>query len=351
MAFDSKEDLQKICESVISFQKGLENINKYIGQLNAQIEELTTRGAATHTEDVFSEYGNMLDKATAKLKNLAELQNKMLMNNDGLTDQLRQLRQFSSAVKSFDESTGILTQQAELVKDLLLKAEDGFADKIRQLQQACDKVHTMYAPMDNFKQKTDWLNEILTKNNDGLEVQLSQLQQFSVAVQQFVASTDGFNQKADYLNHLLVKSNDSMVEQERQLSQFNVTVQKMENIADKLCQQTDAIGQAAKNGAVHNMSDIADRIEQEDSLPGDSAYHKYTDHDLELLRHEYKKILASGINGSNKINVDAILTDIILLLTNTPLPRAGQEALQRLVVKLAYSKSEALERFGLEIAD
>lgn len=44
MAFDTKEDLQKICEAVIAYQKGLEDIDKYIGRLNSRIGELTERG-------------------------------------------------------------------------------------------------------------------------------------------------------------------------------------------------------------------------------------------------------------------------------------------------------------------
>ncbi len=223
MAFDTKEDLQKICEAIIAYQKGLEDIDKYIGRLNSRIGELAERGGGAQTEEVFTEYSNMLEKIEGKLNRFEEIQEKLVKDNEGLADQLKQLRRFSYAVKNFEESMADFTQRADALSQKLY-------------------------------------------NKD-----------------------------------------------------FNNAIKSMNSIAN------------------------------DSRRSGTYEYQHFTNHDLDILRHEYKLVMEEGIMDDSKKLVNSLLADILFLFSQVPLKRASHEALQRLMEKLMHSRSEALEAFAEDI--
>ncbi len=225
MAFDTKEDLQKICEAVIAYQKGLEDIDKYIGRLNGRIGELTERGAGAQTEEIFTEYSNMLEEIEKKLNHFDEMQQKLTKDNEGLADQLKQLRRFSYAVRNFEES------------------------------------------MEDFSQRADTLSQKLY-NKD-----------------------------------------------------FNNAIKSMNSIA----------GDSRRSGTYE--------------------YQHFTNHDLDILQHEYKLVIGDGLDKQDREMLDSLVTDIIALFGQVKLKRSSHEALQRLMEKLFHSRSEALEKFKNAISD
>lgn len=224
MEFDTKESFQRICEAVIAYQKGLEDIDKYIGRLNGRIGELTERGAGSQTEEIFAEYSNMLEKIEEKLGRFEEMQQKLVQDNEGLADQLKQLRRFSYAVGRFEES------------------------------------------MEDFSRRADALSQKLY-NKD-----------------------------------------------------FNNAIKSMNSIA---------------NDSRHS---------------GTYEYRHPTDHDKDILRHEYK-LAVDGLDELNKEMLDAVITSTAAVFTEIALKRPNHEAMQRLMEKMLHSKSDALEEFKVEIFD
>ena len=49
MSFDAKEDLQRVCEAILGYQKSLEEIDKYIDRLNRRMTELNEKAAKEET--------------------------------------------------------------------------------------------------------------------------------------------------------------------------------------------------------------------------------------------------------------------------------------------------------------
>ncbi len=344
MAFDSKEDLQRICESVITYQNGLAEINKYIGQLNDQIAKLGERGACSETEDC-----SMLDKVAAKLNHFNKLQSELIVSNDGVIAQLKQLRQFSSTVKKFEDSAAILNQSVDLLNQMLVNDDDDFEGKLKQLDHVFHTVEKIEEYTGSFSQKTDLLNQMLLRNNDDFAEKSQQLQELEGIVGQFENATGTFNQKMDLLNHLLVKNGDSLTAQMQHLEMFNYTLQKFEKITHQLNEQTDDFGKMINNEELlYAISEVSAVKGMEQKANGGNNCGGYT---VEDLLYDYKQVLENDTNDSAKRHIDMMLTNIIMLLKDISLRRSGQEAMERLIGKLISSKSEVLEQFVKGISD
>lgn len=66
MSFETKEDLQKVCEAILGYQKSLEEIDKYIDRLNRRMRELNEKAAQEQTQHIFAEYSEILDGVQEK---------------------------------------------------------------------------------------------------------------------------------------------------------------------------------------------------------------------------------------------------------------------------------------------
>ena len=219
MSSETKEDLQRVCESVIKYHKGLEEVDKYIRHLNSYIEELNEKLAAKGASETFEDYGKRLD---------------------GLREQ------------------------------------------------------------------TDRLNGIFEEMRDGqsgLKSQMGVLWKFKDAVEEFQETMKEFNQRADSLSQKLYNKD------------FNNAIKAM-----------NAISEDSKQSGTYE-------------------YRHRTNHDYDILMHEYELALKSC---GERQRIKIFLEGVYDMLCETKLKKAEYEALQRLIEKMVHSDSQALEKFLTE---
>lgn len=220
MSSETKEDLQRVCEAVMKYHKGLEEIDKYIRHLNSYVDELNEKLAAKGASEAFEDYGKRLE---------------------GLREQ------------------------------------------------------------------TDRLNDIFEEMRDGqsgLKSQMGILWKFKDAVEGFEETMKEFNQRADSLSQKLYNKD------------FNNAIKAM-----------NAISEDSKHSGTYE-------------------YRHRTDHDYDILMHEYKLSLESC---DERHRIKIFLEGVYDMLCETKLKKAEYEALQRLIEKMLHSDSESLEKFLTEV--
>ncbi len=219
MSSETKEDLQRVCEAVIKYHKGLEEIDKYIRQLNSYVDELNEKLAAKGAAETFEDYGKRLE---------------------GLREQ------------------------------------------------------------------TDRLNGVFEEMRDGqsgLKAQMGILWKFREAVEEFEDTMKEFNQRADTLSQKLYNKD------------FNNAIKAMKAISEDSKQS------------------------------GTYEYRHRTNHDYDILVHEYELALKSC---GERQRIKLFLEGVYDMLCETKLKKAEYEALQRLIEKMVHSDSESLEKFLTE---
>jgi len=222
MSFDTKEDLQKVCESIIGYQKGLEEIEKYIGRLNRYMVELKENVAQEKAADVFREYGDQIEEMMEQTSRLVELFRAVQDGEDGLAERTKVLGRFRYAVRNFE-------------------------DRMKE-----------------------------------------------------------FNHRVDSLTQKLYNKD------------FANAVKAM-----------NAIAEETKQSATYE-------------------YRHITEHDYEILMHEYN-IALKGCKQKNAVH--QLLSGVQKALCETQLKRGEHESLQRLIEKMAHSDSKSLKRFLSEVQE
>ena len=222
MSFDTKEDLQKVCESIIGYQKGLEEIEKYIGRLNRYMVELKEIVAQEKAADVFREYGDRIEEMMEQTSRLVELFRAVQDGEDGLAERTKVLGRFRYAVRNFE-------------------------DRMKE-----------------------------------------------------------FNHRVDSLTQKLYNKD------------FANAVKAM-----------NAIAEETKQSATYE-------------------YRHITEHDYDILMHEYN-IALKGCKQKNAVN--QLLSGVQKALCETQLKRGEHESLQRLIEKMVHSDSKSLKRFLSEVQE
>jgi len=222
MSFDTKEDLQKVCESIIGYQKGLEEIEKYIGRLNRYMVELKENVAQEKAADVFREYGDQIEEMMEQTSRLVELFRAVQDGEDGLAERTKVLGRFRYAVRNFE-------------------------DRMKE-----------------------------------------------------------FNHRVDSLTQKLYNKD------------FANAVKAM-----------NAIAEETKQSATYE-------------------YRHITEHDYDILMHEYN-IALKGCKQKNAVN--QFLSGVQKALCETQLKRGEHESLQRLIEKMVHSDSKSLKRFLSEVQE
>lgn len=85
----TKEDLAHICESVIGYQKGLEEIEKYIRRLNDYVANLDKDLKETDAAATFEAYGQSLAELKSNIENVKELTESLRDGERGLFSESR----------------------------------------------------------------------------------------------------------------------------------------------------------------------------------------------------------------------------------------------------------------------
>lgn len=119
MPFDSKEDLQSVCEAVLTYQHGLEAIEKYIGRLNGYVGELTAKLAQSGLTETVDDYGARLKDLEAGMEEVAKSIHVLRDSKNGIGEQVRMIGRFDHAVKRFEESMAEFNQRADSLSQKL----------------------------------------------------------------------------------------------------------------------------------------------------------------------------------------------------------------------------------------
>lgn len=216
MPFDTKEELSRVCEMIIGYQKGLEEIEKYISRLNQYITDMDRQLKESNPAESFATYG----------KSLAELQ-----------------------------------EQIETVKDLTERMSDG---------------------------------------------------------------QRGF------------------IAESRIISRFNDNVERLEKDLDDFNIRVDSLSKKLYNRDFQNAIETMKAIAEDSRESATSEYHHVTDHDYDILQHEYETSLKECLQKDVVRRYIVALTDVLI---KTRLRREEFESLQRLSTKMLHSDSNALKAF------
>ena len=119
MSFETKEDLQKVCEAILGYQKSLEEIDKYIDRLNRRMKELNEKAAQEQTQHIFAEYSEILDGVQEKMSGLHESMEEITQGEEGLLEQMKFMRRFFYAVRNFEDTMDKFNQRADALSQKL----------------------------------------------------------------------------------------------------------------------------------------------------------------------------------------------------------------------------------------
>lgn len=160
---------------------------------------------------------------------------------------------------------------------------------------------------------------------------------------------EGKLNRFEEMQQKLVKDNEGLADQLKQLRRFSYAVKNFEESMADFTQRADTLSQKLYNKDFNNAIKSMNSIANDSRRSGTYEYQHFTNHDLDILRHEYKLVMGYGITETSKSIVISVLIDIITLLRHVTLNRANHEALQRLIEKLLHSRSEAVEAFASDI--
>ncbi len=116
---DSKDDLQKICETVMRYQKGLDNIDSYIKRLNEHVAMLNERLEKQDLTTTFSAYADQLKLLEEQITNLSDLYHDLTAGQSNMARQMRSIHRFNEGMEAFEESMKSFNQRVDSLSQKL----------------------------------------------------------------------------------------------------------------------------------------------------------------------------------------------------------------------------------------
>ena len=74
---EGKNELQQVCETVLALQKGVEEVDRYLGRVNTTVSELEKRLEAEKLQERLAVCEKKLSGITAELKRISDLTEKL----------------------------------------------------------------------------------------------------------------------------------------------------------------------------------------------------------------------------------------------------------------------------------
>lgn len=140
MSAEIKEDMQRVCEAVIKYHKGLEEIDKYIRNLNGYVDELNEKLESKGAAEAFEDYGRKLEGLREQTDKLNGIFEAMRDGQSGMKSQLGVLWKFKDAVEAFEETMKEFNLRADALSQRLynkdfnnaIKAMNAIAEDSKQ---------------------------------------------------------------------------------------------------------------------------------------------------------------------------------------------------------------------------
>ena len=119
MSFDTKEDLARVCEAVIRYQKGLEEIEKYIHRLNDYVDHLDQDLKQTDAAGTFAAYGKSLEELQDSIERVKGLMKNIQEGQNGISASSRIISSFNYSVHDFEDAMKSFNQRADSLSQKL----------------------------------------------------------------------------------------------------------------------------------------------------------------------------------------------------------------------------------------
>lgn len=113
MTQERRDELQKVCEAILGYQKGLEEIDKYLGRLNGYMGQLGERLQEKQLDEVFCQYSAKIDSMTEGIAGIGARLQALQAGENGMSEQMKQMSRFSNAVMNFESAMRSFNQRAD----------------------------------------------------------------------------------------------------------------------------------------------------------------------------------------------------------------------------------------------
>ncbi len=140
MSFEQKEDLARVCESVINYQKALGEIEKYIGRINEYVAHLNADLKETDVTATFASYRQSLEELKENIEKVKELTENLRDGEKGILAESRVINKFNTNVHYFEEAMKSFNQRVDSLSQKLynkdfnnaIKAMNAIAEDSKQ---------------------------------------------------------------------------------------------------------------------------------------------------------------------------------------------------------------------------
>ena len=119
MTQERRDELQKVCEAILGYQKGLEEIDKYLGRLNGYMGQLGERLQEKQLDEVFCQYSAKIDSMTEGIAGIGARLQALQDGENGMSEQMKQMSRFSKAVMNFESAMRSFNQRADALSQKL----------------------------------------------------------------------------------------------------------------------------------------------------------------------------------------------------------------------------------------
>ena len=119
MTQERRDELQKVCEAILGYQKGLEEIDKYLGRLNGYMGQLGERLQEKQLDEVFCQYSAKIDSMTEGIAGIGARLQALQAGENGMSEQMKQMSRFSNAVMNFESAMRSFNQRADALSQKL----------------------------------------------------------------------------------------------------------------------------------------------------------------------------------------------------------------------------------------
>ena len=119
MTQERRDELQKVCEAILGYQKGLEEIDKYLGRLNGYMGQLGERLQEKQLDEVFCQYSAKIDSMTEGIAGIGARLQALQAGENGMSEQMKQMSRLSNEVMNFESAMRSFNQRADALSQKL----------------------------------------------------------------------------------------------------------------------------------------------------------------------------------------------------------------------------------------
>lgn len=122
-----KKELREVCERVLSYQKSIADIDKYIQRINEHIKVMNSSLDITKIEETFGDYEYRLNSIQQQLDSMKLVHDAVVDGGKELRDKLKVLSYFDAGLKGFEKAVDEFKPTATLLtKSINSKEFKGF---------------------------------------------------------------------------------------------------------------------------------------------------------------------------------------------------------------------------------